>query len=226
MQNLRTALLLCFLALSSSLLAQSSRSYGTLFLGGGANMMNFSSLNKRLQDNELPPVGNIAYNTNLGGYGVIEGRVLVGGEGTLYFNSNAKEGIKTDLVGGYGIFQVGYSIVHKRRLEFYPLVGVGFGSLAIRIRDSRPDGVFQNYFDQLPNVRELIGRGPMIQLAGAVQYRLSQRNGYFVGLRAGYVNMGNSGWRFSEGLLIDGPATAGSNFFANLTFGMFLHDLY
>ncbi|MBX3103153.1 MAG: hypothetical protein KF690_11640 [Bacteroidetes bacterium] len=226
MQNLRAFLLIGFLALTTHVSAQSSRSYGTLFVGSGANMMNFASLNQRLTDNDLPPVSNIAMNANVGGYGVLDGRVLVGAEGTLYFSRNNQEGIINDMVGGYGIFQVGYSIVRKRRLEFYPLVGVGFGSLAIRLRDTRPDGYFQNYFDELPNVRELIGRGPMIQLAAGVQYRLSQRNGYFIGLRGGYVNMGNSGWRFSGGQLIDGPATAGSNFFLNLTFGMFLHDLY
>lgn len=225
--RLLLTLLVCFLlSISNYTFAQSGMGYSSFYFSAGANMLNFNDLNSRLDENKLPMVNNLAYNGTIGFYGVLEGKVMLGLEGTIFMNKNTTDSLENSLKGGYGIFQVGYSIVRKRRLEFFPLVGVGYGQLSISVRDIRPDGFFSNYFTQQPNVRELVGRGPIIQLGAGIQYRLGQRNGYYVGLRGGYVNMGNSGWRFSSGQLVDGPVTAGSSFYLNFTVGMFLHDRY
>ncbi|MFO0399839.1 MAG: hypothetical protein ACK50T_09470, partial [Sphingobacteriia bacterium] len=147
-------------------------------------------------------------------------------EGTLYASQNREDSLRSNLLGGYGLLQVGYSLVHKRWLEFFPLVGVGYGSMRIGVRADLPEGSFPDNVSGPGNVRELTSRGPVILLGAGVQARFGQRNGYYLGARAGYVNMGNSGWRYSGGQLTDAPTASSSSFFLNLTLGMFLHDLY
>jgi hypothetical protein len=67
------------------------------------------------------------------GHGII-GRMVIGGSGQgIIGNTVRTDSLEISLGGGMGTFDIGYLLVSKDRLKFFPMIGIGSGGYGINI---------------------------------------------------------------------------------------------
>jgi len=102
-----------------------------------------------------------------GGAHVIVKRIVLGGEGHALLVGNEEAIIpagsfKTSLSGIYGFLNVGYLVHRQGGLDIYPLIGLGGGSMNLKIGNAEFDEVLDN---PRGNAR-LFSGGPEVGITG------------------------------------------------------------
>jgi hypothetical protein len=158
----------------------------------GVQQADIGDLNDALARRSLPTYSKSFLSLGGGGH-AIRDRLLIGGEGhaLLQADETSADGLlRTSLLGGYGLFDLGYQVVQARRLAVYPMVGIGGGALSLKILERDPP-VFD---DLLRNPR----RGTSVSTAGLLlnagvganwlfPARPGRRGGFSVGVHAGWM---------------------------------------
>ena len=122
---------------------------GMGYFMGGVGMLSESGRN------------TIIYSVGGGGHS-LKNRLVIGGEGHSSFGP--------DNAGGYGFFDIGYSIYSTDVIVLYPLVGIGGGAMT---RDMDPS----------------VSKCALLNPAIGVDYLIYRKNrgGMLLGLRVGYT---------------------------------------
>lgn len=169
---------------------------------------------------QLPGRGTARY-FSLGGsgYGVVGGRLLIGGAGHRLLASGGgfeRDGASAD--ARYGLFTVGYLFRPASQFYAYPQVGFGAGNLDVEIEEDARG--FDESLNDPSEGASYEKRTFLLRLGGGLEYRIGTSGGgsLLVGLEAGYLfPVGESvdtNGNFARGLdaSMQGP-------FVRLTFG-------
>jgi|APHM01.1.fsa_nt_gi hypothetical protein len=153
------------------------------------------------------------------GYGVVGGRLLIGGAGHRFLGSGGGFGREGASAGGnYGLFTIGYLFRPAAWLRAYPQVGLGAGNIDVEIGEGaqRFDGALSDPSRGASYKK----RTYLLRLGGGLEYRAGTPGGgsLLVGLEAGYLfpagESVDTNGNFAPGLdaSMQGP-------FVRLTFG-------
>ena len=200
--------------------------------GRGFFMLGLHSVAADDLNDQLLGAGYPAFSTSLftiggGGMGML-GAFLLGGEGHALIGadkSTADGALRTRLHGGYGMLNVGYDLFPDEARSLYPLLGVGAGSMAVRI-DERTMPLFEDVLDE-PRRGVEISRVSLLLMVGLGGDRMLEfpgaedaPGGLAVGLRVGYVvALGQGSWSTGVGDVAGGPDLSPSGPYVRLQIG-------
>lgn len=205
-----------------------SERMGGGFFAIGANATDLGPLNTRLSGAGYPSFPSELFAIGGGGYGVVGGRLLLGGEGYgLIAPSRGFQGRSVSVGGGYGLFTVGYRLRPASQLVVYPQVGVGGGGLSVEIGSVGADQ-FDDVLDD-PNREATLEKGSvLVSLGAGLEYRFATADdpgGIHLGLRAGYLlSPYNTDWTLGENQLSGGPDAMLSGPYVRLLLGGWGND--
>lgn len=186
---------------------------GAGFFAIGTNAVGIDALNDRLDAAGYPTFGAAFLSLGGGGYSVVGGRVLLGGEGHgLIRPAQTVGGRDVTVGGGYGLATLGYLAVARSNWRVYPQLGLGAGGFTVDI-GSTGEAAFDDVLDD-PNRRAELTRGSLlVSLAANATYTFSgpdEAGGFRIGLQAGYLLAPLSGdWQLDDTALDDAPDTSG-----------------
>ncbi len=161
-----------------------------------AQSINIGGLNNLLAASDYGKINPYQASWGGGGNFVIR-NFVIGGEGSGYFNSKTSNNFNAiDLNGGYGFFNMGYVVHSGKRSVLYPILGIGTGGYNITVHQKDQN---KNIIEQLntPSGNTTITAGGLLlnaQLAWQYFFYGHQKQGFFVGLKAGYRYSPNS-WK-------------------------------
>jgi hypothetical protein len=178
------------------------------FFAVGVHAADLTSLNDRLQQTGYTTFPSEMVAVGGGGYGLVSGRMMLGGEGYgLLLPSREGQGRTVSVEGGYGLFTLGYPFRPARGLQIHPLVGIGGGGLSLDIGSAEADQ-FEDVLKD-PNRSASLTKASVLMSVGAgLEYRFQNREtgGLQIGLRGGYLlSPYNTDWSISGRPLSDGP---------------------
>jgi hypothetical protein len=195
---------------------------GYFMIGGGRP--DLGDLNAVLERSGYPRFPSSFLTMGGGGHAFI-GRLVLGGEGqTLLERGNALAGWKTVLSGGCGFFDVGYIVHSGNALAVYPLIGIGAGSLNLKIT-GRETASFAEVLEDPGRSARLQKSGFLMQVALAADWwlgpaRRNGRGGLFIGVRAGYVFAPAGGsWELEGREAAAGPAAGWTGPYLKMVIG-------
>lgn len=87
-------------------------------------------------NNYLKPAGYTVVDSTFstiggGGYGLVNGRLLLGGSGyAVLANTTESTSVKGKVSGGYGFFEVGYAVFKMDNFSLFPVLGIGGGGMS------------------------------------------------------------------------------------------------
>lgn len=197
--------------------------YGGGFFALGVNGTDLGPLNTRLRSAGYPTFPSELFAVGGGGYGVIAGRLLLGGEGYgLIGPSRGFQGREVNVGGGYGLLTIGYRFDPTDQLVAYPQVGIGGGGLSLEIGSAGADR-FDDVLDN-PNREATLTKGSLlVSLGVGLEYRFrssDEPGGFHLGLRAGYLlSPYNTDWTLGEDRLAGGPDAGFGGPFVRLLIG-------
>ncbi len=224
MKNTRL-LLVMSLALSCSLARAQRQSEGRGFFTISWEQSNLDKLNASLADYGYGALSNQFYGMGGLGYGVVKNFIL-GGEGyALWGNKTDSKGYHLTASGGYGLFNFGVLVHHKKLCNIYPYCGVGGGALSLKIMETGT-----------PSFEEVLAnpnRGSQLSIAGfmvsigigmdkiiIMKKEKNAEGGMALGLRIGYQFTPIKGdWVFDEELTSGGPSLGIQGPFVRLLIG-------
>jgi len=172
--------------------APSSRGMGYFCLG--LSRVDSGDLQARLDRTGLGYPAQPRDYLALGGGGLFCGRGLViGGEGLALISSDqVGGGLRTNLTGAFGVFQVGYSLINSGRWTVYPLIGFGGGAFTWTIqREAVPDS-FEDVIRNPETGSSLLNASFLLQAALGVDHWIPLHAGergtscLVIGMRLGY----------------------------------------
>lgn len=229
-----TALALTALAVQSAASqepegGEEERGAGQGFFQAGYIDLDLGDLNTSLAAAGLPELDGAVLTLGGAGYGV-RGRFLIGGEGhaLLGGDETTPDGsLDVSLGGGYGLFRVGYLALEHDHLDIYPTVGIGGGSLSVRIRE-RSVPTFDDVLAD-PRRSATLSTGMFLLDFGlGLNYRFVVRDdaedefgGILVGVQGGYtLAPGDTSWNLDElNSVAGGPDTQIEGFYLRISIG-------
>lgn len=170
-------------------------------------------------------------NLLIGGMGhAFMGRFIIGGTGFALMGDKVNDdSLEINLNGGMGSFDIGYLILSKDKIKFFPLLGIGGGGYGLSIAQNKNVSV-----DQVVNnpSREInISKGSFminlslnLELIPVLTYDDKEESwgGFMTGLRVGYLyTFPTTDWSFTGGDITGGPNFGLSGFYASLIIGGF-----
>lgn len=198
---------------------------GAGFFAIGTNVIGIDALNDRLESFGYPTFGSAFLSLGGGGYGLVGGRFVLGGEGHgLIRPAQSVGGREVTAGGGYGLATLGYLAVAQSNWRVYPQVGVGAGGLTLDIGSTGAVTDFDDVLDD-PNRRAELTRGSLlVSLAVNLTYDAfsapEDEGGFRVGLQAGYLLAPlSSDWQLDDATLDDGPDAGFGGPFVRLLIG-------
>ena len=200
------------------------REGGAGYFAIGTNVIGIDALNDRLAAFGYPTFGSAFLSLGGGGYGVVSGRFLLGGEGHgLIRPSQSVGGRNVSAGGGYGLATIGYLAVAQSKLRVYPQVGVGAGGFTVDIGSAGTATAFDEVLNN-PNRSAELSRGSLlVSLAVSATYEFSgpdEAGGFRIGLQAGYLLAPYSGdWQLDADALENGPDAGFDGPFIRLLIG-------
>ncbi len=203
--------------------ASSGDAGGRGFFMIGAEYMDLDELNTVLAQHNYPQFDD--YFLTLGGGGLaVRNNFVLGGEGHALLQSaktQAGEQFRTSVMGGYGMFDAGYQVVHTRHVAIYPLLGIGGGGITLSIRQRATLDFNDVLVDpgrgvQLTNGELLVGGA----LGADWLISSGNRGGFMLGLRAGYNYAPlEADWRFGENNVAGGPQSGLTGAYVRVSIG-------
>jgi hypothetical protein len=195
----------------------------------GWSMLDLDELNSRLKSKGYTEFSNSFFSIGGGGHGIInkliiggQGGTLIGGDETVNLNAST---FKTFVIGGYGLFDVGYLVYSKKGLNVYPMLGMGGGGLTFTIREiSTPS--FEDLLENPKRKVELIYGGFLVNISLGVDYMIKfaedekGTGGLIVGFKAGYMLAPfTHDWKMDDNDVTGGPDVGFNGPYVKLMFG-------
>ena len=189
----------------------------------GVNAASFEDLKDELTKKGFKELG--ARNTLFGGggYGVVEGKFVLGGEGAGFSQDVSSDTLKATVKGGYGFFDVGYVIYSRGNLMIFPFLGIGGGGVELRIAERGATPTFGEVLED-PGREVVLSTGSILfQVGFGMDYLLPLKEdggGLLLGLRAGYILAPTKAdWRMADRDVLGGPDARLTGPYICLTFG-------
>lgn len=189
--------------------AQSS----ALYLMPSFQFYSYPNLNQHLRAAGLPEVA-ATFGSGAGGFGTINERWRVGGEGTYFTGANTSGTTSTAAEGGLGLFYAGY-VLTKNKWRWVPQAGIGYGGLAVTTTQL-VNGSISDLLSTGSNSTRLENGSAFAHTGLSIERTVS--DGLFLGLKGAYnFGLSDSAWD-APGL---NPSTSDrfSGFVVNLIIG-------
>ena len=194
----------------------------------GASSLDIDDMNERLGEKGYTEFSDSFASFGGGGFVKVSDRVMLGLEGQMFAGGVETSVIGSDnyssrIIGGYGFFNTGYLIHSDDHLDIYPLVGIGFGAMQIKIGQTS----FDKVLDTHQNVQYLNSYSFLLNAAIGADYKIklsdneSQKKYFVIGLRGGYAfSPFDSDWYQDEFKLTGGPNGGVNGPYVCLTLGV------
>jgi len=162
-----------------------------------------------------------------GGFGhILINRILLGGGGFALYRKNVTRVDTTAVLGGnVGLFHVGYVFLSKGILKSYALVGIGGGSLSLRVTE-KSSADFKEVLSDPKRGSLLTTGGFLLELAVGADFFVKTEahkngdGGLLFGVQAGYsLAPGWGKWTMPDMDIADGPKLGLMGVFVRLFFG-------
>lgn len=196
------------------------------YIIGGLNTLHLDTLNRYLAKNDYPSLPQSYMTYGVGGH-IIHNKFIVGLEIHRFLEKNSigSKAFNTNAMGRYFILNFGYLLHEKNGLMAYPLAGVGFGQLTLRVTENNVHS-FQD-INNFQKGSESITRSFLVNLGFGADYffNYSQekkgKNSLMVGVRAGYVFSAiKDDWSVNHVRVADGPIAGLSSPYICIVFGL------
>ena len=172
----------------------------------GKATIGITDLNAKLESKGYSRISDSFFSVGGGGHSISKNKFIMGGEGHILLGETATSGnYKNSINITYVFFDMGYVAYSIKDLRIYPLLGVGMGSMNLKIAEKATalsiDDVLEN-----PNREvELSTGGFLLNLAIGIDYLLNfvkdetGRGGMLLGIRVGYTLSPSKGsWTTSD----------------------------
>lgn len=197
------------------------------YLMGGLSFMNFNRLNNYLAEGDYPTLSERYVTYGAGGH-VIQNKFIVGLEIHRFIEKTTTRSTKEFNTGAYGkyfVLNFGYLLYSKKGLMVYPLLGMGFGELRLRVTENNIES-FQD-INQYQRGSESIARSFVVNLAVGADYffkynhKKKGKNNLMIGIRAGVLLSAiKDDWTVNHIRVADGPIAGLSNPYVCIVFGL------
>ncbi len=203
--------ILCFSSpLSASSDEDNDGAMGYFMFGG--NAFDLEPLNSRLAEKGYSAFSDELYSLGGGGHIVI-GDFIIGGQGHGLFARETSSGdFKLSLNAGYGTFDIGYILFSPGHFKVYPMIGVGYGGMQLKIVERRPSSPFDDVLEDPRRNVELRTGSLILDFSLGTAYTIDfsddedSEGGFILGVQAGYTLYPFKGtWKMDELDVTDGP---------------------
>lgn len=196
---LLSALIMTIILFASFSLAQEKTSRADKGGGMGYSIMgtgtiDISALNSKLESESYNAMSDKFFSVGGGGHIIRNNGLIIGGEGHALLGDEATSGnYKNSVYIGYGFLDLGYIIYSLQELRFYPLLGIGFGGMTLKITEKLTSLSFNEVLNDPERKVELTTGGFLLNLAIGIDYLLKfgenkkEKGGLVLGIRAGYT---------------------------------------
>lgn len=118
------------------------------FMAGGT-AFDLDPLNSRLGAKGYSEFSGDLFSVGGGFFTRVSDKVLTGFEGHLLVGEEKSSVIdgkrySSFLIGGYGFFNTGYLMIENDKVDVFPIFGIGFGGVGVRIGQSSFDDILDN----------------------------------------------------------------------------------
>lgn len=191
----------------------------------GPTLMNLNDLNTKLKNKGYTEFSNNFVSLGGGGHAVIN-KMIIGGEGhAVLKKSNENDNYENAISAGYGFFNIGRILYGEKGLHVYPMVGIGGGSISLKINDKTKPS-FDDILNDPKRQVEISKGGFLINLSVTADY-LHDLNkiemydlGIVYGVRIGYIfDPTNSKWEMNDNSLSDSPSSNVTGPYIRFTIG-------
>jgi hypothetical protein len=191
---------------------------GTHFEFGYAKL-DVSALNAAFTANGYPTLPSSAFTVGGGGYLTI-GRLTLGGSGHRVLpRARVTGGFRNEVSGGYGLLDIGVTIIARDRTKLFPVVGAGVGRIVSKLAQTTAlpiDSVLTNPL----RGTELRGRTWLLHVGLNLDQVVSSHGQFALGLSGGYVFRGGSTtWRVDRNALTGAPNAGYKGAYLRVTIG-------
>lgn len=192
----------------------------------GFQNSDIDAIGSRLEDNGYPSLSDRFLTLGGGGQGMIN-KLLIGGEGhALIGESTTQNHVKTQISGGFGLFNIGYAAVATKQMRLYPMLGLGGGGLSLSLLDKSEVPTFDQVLKNPKRGAQLSTAGFLLSLSlGADYLFIMEENadgigGLIFGVRLGYMFAPVKGdWLLDDVEISEGPEIGVTGPFIRLAIG-------
>jgi len=191
----------------------------------GVNWFDISDLNSDLKEAGYKAFDKYTFNFGGEGYGIIGGRIIIGGEGHGFSQEVSTSTHFETLSGGYGLFNVGYVAFSKWGLRLFPMIGLGGGGIELRITENVSPS-FSDIMNDPKQEASLSTGGFIGQGAVGLDYVIilsgdeEGEGGLLFGIRAGYLlSFTSSSWEMGKIDIAGGPDVRFNGFYIRFIIG-------
>jgi len=202
------------------------------FMFGGSSI-DLSDLNRHLTRNGYSEFSERMYAIGGGGHFVV-GDFVIGGQGFGIIARDVSSGdFNLSLESGYGTFDLGYIIWSPGHFKIFPMIGVGYGGMELKIVERWPSAPFDEVLENPRRNVTLQTGGMVLDFSLATTYTIDfsddedSEGGFILGVRAGYTLFPfKSDWKMDEINVPEGPEVGitGPYFHVLIGFGGFDTD--
>lgn len=194
----------------------------------GRSTLDIEALNSRLEGKGYSSMSKTFFTVGGGCHWIFNNRVIIGGEVHTLLGEEATSGnYKNSINVSYGFFNIGYSVYRKKQFNFYPVVGLGGGTMNLKIGEKPAPLSFDDVLDNPERSVELWTGGFLLSLAVGMDYLLilgeneKGKGGLVFGLRAGCTlsPFKKSGWVLEDIDIPGAPEMGITGPFIRLMFG-------
>ena len=196
------------------------------YIIGGLNILNLDALNQHLEKDDYPVLPKTYLTYGVGGH-IIHNKFIVGLEIHRFIEKNpiSSKTFNTNAYGKYLLLNFGYLLHEKKGLMVYPLAGMGFGQLTLRVTENNIHS-FQD-INNFQKGSESITRSFLVNLAFGADYFFKYnkekkgKNSLMVGIRAGYMFSAiKNDWSVNHVHVADGPIAGLTSPYICIVFGL------
>lgn len=195
----------------------------------GYNFLEVNALNDDITSGGYNALPDKRITFGGGGYSILWKGLLLGGEGggILPLKSESQN-YNLKIIGGYGLFDVGFAVIRRSNFLLYPMIGIGHYMLVMDITPKNGDFDFEDFIYNPQRMTSLDCNGFMMTFQGGFDYIINFSNdpsavgGLLLGFRAGYMYpLGDATWKLGDIELNNAPGSPFKGFFFNFIIGGF-----
>ncbi|MFC1569197.1 hypothetical protein ACFL4L_03075 [bacterium] len=160
----------------------------------GQTTIAMDDMNTRLESKGYTGLSDKFFSVGGGGHSILKEKWIIGGEAHVLLGDDAVTGNYTSsILINYGFANFGIVAWSMKDLRVYPLLGLGGGSMNLKIRENLSSLSMDEVLDNPERGVNLVTGGVLLNLALGVDYLISfgedeeGRGGMMLGFRAGYT---------------------------------------